>query len=120
MKHLPLYYLALLAVFFATPACSKKGMLNVGNIRGATTKVLNRHDSYHKNNSVFFNQSKQVRLLLQEKEVAASELRTPLSPCMDRHDQSVRNDSKLKKVQVDVYLRSTKLLREILMEALKE
>lgn len=100
-------------------------MVKTENIADLTNKVISRHDRYVQadqgtnqvKRSDFIVNSLKLRALIKRKEVKASVLGPFLWPLLQRHDAYIEGDEKLKKVLKRTRLRSSDILRKILIEA---
>lgn len=102
-----------------------RGVIKTENIAELTGKIIDRHDRYIQKDTTI-NQVKRNDLLIlsfnarqgvEQKEVRADELGFFLWPLLIRHDAYIENDKTLKKVLKRTRLRSSELLRRILLEA---
>ena len=122
MKTIKTILLLLLAV---TALGCTRGVIKTENIAELTGKVIDRHDRYLqedksltpiKRNDLLI-LSFNVRQRVEKKEVSADELGFFLWPLLIRHDAYIEGDKKLKKVLKRTRLRSSDILRKILIEA---
>lgn len=94
-------------------------------IRQVALECLQRHDVYVSKDAEMHGAARDQALLeaatvdkiLEAEEVDADALAAPLLPTLDRHDVYVAQDRSLVGVQQRVYLRSSRILREIVKEA---
>ena len=115
----------LLLLLAVTALGCAQGVIKTEKVSDLTETVVSRHDRYVESDTeispikrndlliLSFN----VREKLKKSEVKAADLGFFLWPLIKRHDAYIEKDKKLKKVLKRTRLRSSELLRRILLEA---
>ena len=124
-------FLHLLALMLCA-GCTAPGVIMTANIRGLSSRVLDRHDDYAikalgdadegsraRQRARIEQESAGSRRLLELDQVEAATLDPMMRPCLDRHDRYVATDDELGKAKRKTYLRSSAILRRVLDEGLK-